>query len=362
MKIAVACGGTGGHIFPGLSTAEALRTRGHDVSLWTGARASERAALAGWTGPVFQVRSRGLPAGFGTGSVAALATLFFSFLESRRRMRSARPDVFLAMGGHACAVPALAAVSLGVPLVLHEANVVPGRATRFLARFAKTFAIGFEETRAHIKHPGMVYTGMPLRKTRPGAAPYAEYALKPGSFIVLAMGGSRGARAINELVPAALAALRAGGRDVSAIHLAGAEDEREVRWKYDSAGVPSRVHAFLDDVSGAFRASALAVCRSGASTCAELAHFGLPAILVPYPFAASNHQLANARAVEKAGAAKVIEENALTAEKLATMIADLMDDAPGLARMRQAARGRAKDGAADRLADLVLETGEVKLK
>jgi len=381
MKIGIACGGTGGHIFPGLATAEVLREQGHEVVLWMGGKDIEKKALGGWPGPVITVQSMGLPSRPGIKYISAFLMNWRAFLRCRRQMRFSPPNVFLAMGGYASVAPVMAAVSLSIPVVLHEANVIPGRANRFLSRFAQVFALGFEETRSHIRHRKMIYTGIPLRKTNTqnklSAADSAEVTgasdsgrrraewnvLRTDVFTILAMGGSRGASRLNEIVTKAVVNLHAEkkGKTVQIIHLTGTEDEISVRKTYLESGVIHLVFAFLHNMDQAYRQTSLAICRAGGSTCAEIAKFGVPALLVPYPHATSNHQMANARAVASAGAADVIEEKNCTADWLAAYIFALMADNDKLQRMKNAALKRADRAcpssardAASALADLTL--------
>lgn len=357
MKIGIACGGTGGHIFPGRATAEVLCARGHEVTLWMSGRDIEKKALDGWHGPVIAVQTRGFPSRPGIKYFSFFWLLIRAFRQCRRQMRISPPNVFLAMGGYASVAPVMAAHALSIPVILHEANVVPGRANRFLSRWADVFALGFEETRSHIAHRNMIYTGIPLRSMNAENANINWCVLKPGVFTILAMGGSRGAHALNEVVTEAVGALHAAGQAVQIIHLTGIDDEHSVRKKYCVGGVPHLVFAFLHDMTQAYQRASLAICRAGGSTCAEIAQYGLPALMIPYPHAASNHQLANAQAMKNAGAAGVIEEKELTAEWLTAYICALMTDNDQLQRMKTAALKRADKDAAGALADIVLETG-----
>jgi len=358
MKIGIACGGTGGHVFPGLATAEVLRERGHEITLWVSGRDVEKEAITGWDGNVIAVHARGFPSRPGLNYFNTLWLFWKAFQQCRRAMRIRPPDVLLAMGGYASVAPVMAAVSLSIPVILHEANVIPGRANRLLGRWAKAFALGFEETRTHIRHRNMIYTGMPLRKTNAENIHPDWNVFKPGVFTILVMGGSRGAHALNEVAAKAILNLRADGKVAQIIHLTGTDDENTVRKTYQDCGVTHLVFAFLRDVPQAYRMASLAVCRAGASTCAELAKYGVPSLLIPYPHAASNHQLANARACASAGAADVVEEKKLTAEWLAAYICALMTDHDKLQRMKNAALKRADNDAASVLAGLVLETGK----
>jgi len=358
MKIGIACGGTGGHLFPGLATAEVLRERGHEITLWLGGKDIEKKAVAGWSGSVITVHARGLPSRPGVKYFSAFWLFWKAFWQCRRAMRLRPPDVLLAMGGYASVAPVMAAVSLSIPIVLHEANVIPGKANRFLSRWANVFALGFQETANYIRHPNMIYTGIPLRKMGVENTPTDWNVLQPGVFTILAMGGSRGARKLNEIAARAVINIHASGKAVQIIHLTGAEDENSVRKTYLAAGVPHLVFAFLQNMDQAFPRTSLAVCRAGGSTCAELAKYGIPALLIPYPHAASNHQLANARSCAKTGAADLIEEKHLTPQWLMDYISALMADHDRLERMKNAAWQRADRDAAGALADLVLKTGK----
>ncbi len=354
LRIAVACGGTGGHVFPGLATARALRARGHEVTLWLAGRDEERAALEGCDFRVMIARSKGFIPSLALPGILAPFRIAAACVRCASAMRSAKPDAMLAMGSHASVAPALGAKLLGVPLVLHEANVIPGRAIKFLAPFARAIAIGFDETRLNLRHGNMTMIGMPLRRPCETADARALFAgLGDGGFVILAMGGSRGAHVLNMMVSAAIIRLRRAGRDIRVIHLAGAADEESVRRLYLENNVPCAVFGFLEAADAAYGRSDFAVCRAGASTCAELAHYALPALLVPYPLATHQHQLANARPVEKAGAANLVEEKDLSEERLADYLAGLIEDAPRLELMKVAARSRAVDNAAAALADLV---------
>ncbi len=372
MKIAVACGGTGGHIFPGLATAVALQARGHAVTLWLAGKAGESIALAGWNGAVLTVPV----SGFSARSRAGLVGKLFGLLCAVRRcfaiMRGDKPQVLLAMGSFASVGPVLAAWCLRVPVVLHEANVVPGRAILFLARRADAVALGFVETRAYIRHKNTVFTGMPVRAEQLDACAgqadelvaeqLSEFERQKGFFTFLIMGGSRGAHRLNELASESIACLAGSGRRVRVIHLAGVNDEASVRACYVKSGVPNLVCAFLRAMPRAYRLAGLALCRSGASTCAELARYGLPAVLVPYPFAADQHQMANARVLAQAGAAEVRAEADLTVDAFVKCLAGLLEQPERLEQMRRAAYARAIEDAAERLARLVEQTAESNSK
>lgn len=352
MKIAIACGGTGGHIFPGLATAHILRDRGHDVTLWMAGKDVEADALKSWPGRVEKVRSRG----FEQISLRAFGTawgLAGAVRKCRAIMRDDPPDVLLAMGSYASVGPLGAALTLRIPFVLHEANVVPGRAVALFARRAAAVAGCFEETRYYMRHCDLALTGMPLRRELIEASALPPPARTSAKFSVLVMGGSRGAHALNTVVSRAICRAHAAGTAIRVVHLTGPADEAAIREQYTRAGVDHDVRAFTHDMAALYRGTDLAVCRSGAATCAELSSFGVPSLLVPYPYAARDHQMANARAMERARAADVVPESDLSAAWLAGYLAHHVRERDRLRRMAEAARARAEGSGADRLASLV---------
>lgn len=358
MKIEVACGGTGGHIFPGLATADVLRQRGHEVKLWLAGKDIEAPAVKDWAGPVVTVQAEGLPSGFSLRAIRAAWKLLRAVFSCRGMMRGDRPDVLLAMGSYASAGPVCAALSLGVPVVLHEANVLPGRTIAFFSRWATAVAGSFEETRFYLRRKDLVVTGMPIRKDLEKAA-MAAAPHEPGRelFTVLIMGGSRGAHRLNDIASSAIVQIYKAGHRIRVIHLTGIVDESAIRKNYENAGVTAAVSAFEQDMAPIYASTDLAICRSGASTCAELLDFAVPALQIPYPGATNDHQMVNARAMEKSGAADVVPERDLSLSWLVDYIVGCMQTPGRLARMSAAARSRAMRNAAESLADLVVKAG-----
>ena len=351
LHIAIACGGTGGHIFPGLATARVLRERGHHVTLWLAGKGGEDTAVQGWEGRIVTIPSEGFQFG-AFRSVLTAVRITGAVLRCWFIMLRHRPDVVLAMGSYASIGPCLAARLHGIPYILHEANAVPGRAVRLLAPKACAIAICFEETRYHLKGMNAVSAGMPLRPE----IQKPEVSAPKSGFNLLVMGGSLGAHAINEVVSEAVCALE--NPAVSVTHLTGPADEKKIADRYAAAGVNAEVHAFTHDMVSLYQKASLAICRSGASTCAELGVFSLPALLVPYPHAASDHQTANARALEKFGAADVIQQNDMTVEWLKGYLTAQIEDSSRLEKMsaRSAARAVPLNAAAI-LAGVVEECG-----
>jgi UDP-N-acetylglucosamine--N-acetylmuramyl-(pentapeptide) pyrophosphoryl-undecaprenol N-acetylglucosamine transferase len=351
MQVAVACGGTGGHIFPGLATARELAGRGHQVTLWMAGKDVESEAVKGWPGDIVTVPARGLPSGVSLTSITNGLKLLAAIGKVRGLMKSRRPDVLLAMGSYASVGPVGAAIQLGIPYVLHEANVVPGRALKLFSRRAAAVATCFEETRFYLRKRKLVLTGMPLRRELMEVKRAPRAVDEP--LRVLVMGGSRGAHALNERAPAALAALRAKGEHFNVTHLTGEQDYTAVAEAYRLAGLSAEVMPFTRDIGAIYAASDFALCRAGAATCAELLYFGMPSLLVPYPHAIHDHQTHNARAMEKAGAADMVPEADITHDWLCSYLLQMLKREEARERMSKAARARAGADGAAALANLV---------
>ena len=357
IRIAVACGGTGGHIFPGLATAEALRDRGHEVTLWLAGRDVEALSVSDWDGSVERVKASGFPSGLSLSSIKTAFGLLGAVWRCWTLMGRSRPQVCLAMGSYASVGPVLAARLRGVPVVLHEANVVPGRAISFLSRWAKVVATGFQEAERYFPGCDVRYTGLPLRRAilsqvgsgRDAPDWYEEYDASVCTLLV--MGGSQGAHVLNTVVSEAVVGLHRDGMAIQVVHLSGRADEAEVRERYQAAGVRASVHGFLGDMPGAYRVADLAVCRSGAASCAELSVYGVPAIFVPLPSARRDHQHANAEACCAAGGNTLLPQSEMTVKALQSLL-KTRDSDPG-----HAGEGRPSihADASDRLASVVVE-------
>jgi UDP-N-acetylglucosamine--N-acetylmuramyl-(pentapeptide) pyrophosphoryl-undecaprenol N-acetylglucosamine transferase len=346
LHIAVACGGTGGHIYPGLATARALRERGHHVTLWLSGKNVESTVLQGWKGPVVTIASEGFQFGPLRNLLTALRILL-AVIRCWIAMFRHRPDAVLAMGSYSSIGPCLAARLRRIPVVLHEANAIPGKAVKMLAGRAACIAICFEETRYHLKGLHLVSTGMPLRpELKPSGlrAPASDFRL-------LVMGGSGGAHAVNETVSKAVCSLAQYALHVT--HLTGEADAAMVTERYRAAGIRASVLAYTQEMAALYESADLAICRAGASTCAELGVFGLPALLIPYPHAAGDHQTANARSLEKTGAADLVQQADISAEWLADYIRAQIEDPTRLKKMRVRALRRDSLNSAEKLAETV---------
>jgi UDP-N-acetylglucosamine--N-acetylmuramyl-(pentapeptide) pyrophosphoryl-undecaprenol N-acetylglucosamine transferase len=312
----IAAGGTGGHVFPGLAVADTLRASGWRV-VWLGAESGMEAGLVAKRGyEMATVKFSGVR---GKGPIAILLLplkLLLAFWQSARAILVKRPDVVLGMGGYMSFPGGMMAALLGRPLVIHEQNSVAGLANRVLAAVADRVLCAFPGA---LK--GATHTGNPVRPEIAAiAAPEARYAGRSGPLRILVVGGSLGAKALNDAVPRALALIPRGARP-HITHQSGAQHADALKKAYAEAGVQASTPAFIDDMARAYSGADLAVCRAGATTVAELAATGLPSVLVPFPHAVDDHQTKNARFLSEAGAAVLVPQSELTAERLAELIA-----------------------------------------
>jgi UDP-N-acetylglucosamine--N-acetylmuramyl-(pentapeptide) pyrophosphoryl-undecaprenol N-acetylglucosamine transferase len=353
--VVLAAGGTGGHLFPAEALARLLVDRGKSVHLMTDRRADAFAAAVPGVA-VDRVRAGRL----GRDPIRTaygLAEMALGIVQARRHLRQIMPDAVVGFGGYPSVPTMLAASQLGYPTVIHEQNAVLGRANRLLASRAKVIATGFPKTSGVRSgdQARIVTTGNPVRPAiRAGASPYAlPEPAKP--IEVLVIGGSQGAHVFSEIVPAALAMLPAEIRArLRVSQQARPEDRAEVVARYESLKIAAEIESFFTDIPTRLARAHLVICRAGASTVAELAATGRPAILVPYPYAADDHQSVNARAVADAGAGWVIGQDVLSPPLLAYRLGELFGGSPELANAAAAARACARDDATDRLAALVL--------
>ena len=324
--IAIACGGTGGHLFPGLAVAQQLQERGCDVALLISPKEVDQQAVKSVLGmEIFTLPAVGLQ----NRNYFSFAGRFWnSFRASRKFFKQRRPDAVLAMGGFTSAPPIFAAKFCGAKTFLHESNTIPGRANRLLARFVDTAFIGFPETAARLHAKQTLVTGTPVRPQFSQSAihnPQSAITLGLDSNlpVILVVGGSQGARGLNELVLSALPLLE--NRDWQFLHLTGVNDFENVKSAYAANGIKAVVKPFLAEMDLALGAATAGISRSGASSLAEMAAMRLPSLLVPLPTAADNHQYFNALAFEKTGAAKLLEQKS-SPEKVAALLAEIVSD------------------------------------
>ena len=351
MKVIVACGGTGGHTFPGLAVAEELQRRGHEVVVWTSGREIESSVMTRWKGPVFSTGAKQL-------SLSNVFSILRSFHRCRRELKRFQPDAMLAMGSYSSLPPVLAARSRRVSVYLHEANTIPGKAVEFLSRFADKVAISFEMTAKFLPGTPTVKTGLPIRADIVNGSRFSF--IPSNAFVVFVTGGSQGAHAVNGLASSAISLVQEeltrrgkSDRPLYVIHQTGAADEGMVLGTYTRANVPSRVQAFEREMANAFASADLVIARAGASTCFELAACGKPAMLIPLPTAMRNHQHFNAEAFAAVGAADEGIQAKLTPLVLSRYLLGLYDHPERLAKMSAKMKSSAVLDASARVADLV---------
>lgn len=344
-RVVIAAGGTGGHVFPALAVAGELRARGVGVDFIGTAAGMEAALVPAHGFPLHTLQMRGLR-GKGLGRwLQAPWRVWRAVLQARRILRRQQTQAVLGMGGYVAAPVGLAAWSLGLPLCLHEQNAVAGLSNRLLAPLARRVFLGFPE--AALRRGEWV--GNPVRAEIACLPEPRQRLVHEGRVRLLIMGGSQGAKVLNEIVVAALQALPESQRP-EVWHQAGRDHAQAVAARYAEAGIPARVEAFIADMAAALAWADLAVCRAGAATVAELAAAGLGAVLIPYPFAVDDHQAANARFLEKAGAAVMLRQGGLDGAGLLAVLTPLLVDGEKRLAWAEAARASAKVDAAARVA------------
>ena len=376
MKVMIACGGTGGHLFPGLAIAEVLQARQHQVQMMVSEKAVDQTALAAWTNssnPLARIAVQTVPAVGYEGSrqlIRFCSRLAKATRECAVACSEFEPDVVLGMGGFT-SVPVLFAARLprkrGIATLIHESNAVPGKANRWAGRFADHVAVGLADCAQFFGRKPVTVTGTPIRSGLRGgkvARAHAQLGLSSGRLTVLVAGGSQGAHAINEGMACTLPWLYGKTDTVQFVHLSGPRDEQFVRESYEKNGFKANVMSFCSQMELAYSAADLVIARAGASTLTEIAAFGLPAILIPYPRATGNHQWHNARVFERAGAARLVDQlqlnglHAKMGEHVAALIIALLEDKAERQRMAAAARSLAVDDAAERMTALVERYGQ----
>lgn len=357
MNFVIAAGGTGGHLFPGLAVGEVLIQRGHAVMLLISEKEIDSLATQGRTD--FRVeRVRGV--GLDGKSPLALLRFWSQFRtglnQVKNLFRDFSPAAVLGMGGFTSTAPILAGRSRSIPTFVHESNAIPGKANKLNARLVTRVLLGFAECAKFFTPGKCEVTGTPIRRTLVERIPKAEaieaFGLRPDRKTLLVMGGSQGARGINNAIVDALPQLRS--KPVQIIHLTGRDDEQTMREKYSQSGVPAFVAPFWHKMETAYAAADFCIARSGAASLTELSHFALPSVLIPYPFAAEDHQTLNARIFERAGAAVLMPQGAITGETLATQLLRFIDEPAYFSEMSAKSAALAPKDAAERVADVVL--------
>ncbi|MDQ7780749.1 MAG: UDP-N-acetylglucosamine--N-acetylmuramyl-(pentapeptide) pyrophosphoryl-undecaprenol N-acetylglucosamine transferase, partial [Planctomycetota bacterium] len=381
-SLLIAGGGTGGHLFPGIAVAQEIHRRlpALEVQFACTNRELDGAELAKYG---FAARPLSTPRWGGSlpGLPVFALSLLDALVEAAELVRRVRPCAVVGLGGYGCAPPVFAAWRLGIPTLMLEQNVIPGRATRTLGPFVDSVCCQWAETISALDSPlrrslcarvrrgraragrdrtagWLLHTGNPLRiemQRMPVRAARLRFGLENASRVLLVLGGSQGSVALDEIAVRTVPMLREAVPGLGVIHIASARDREKVEKAYAAAGVSASVHGFFRDMPAAYSASDAALCRAGGTTIAELTKFGIPMALIPYPHAMDDHQTANARAVEGAGAGYVFPESRLEPATLFKSLMQLLGDTHVLALMSARSRSMAFPDAAAQVADRLVE-------
>ncbi|HWL51989.1 MAG TPA: undecaprenyldiphospho-muramoylpentapeptide beta-N-acetylglucosaminyltransferase [Chthoniobacteraceae bacterium] len=356
IKIAIAGGGTGGHLFPALAVGEVFLSRGCEVLVFISEKEVDALATKGRDDFRFEtLPSVGMPPLFSLRMLSFLSRFNASLKPCRKILAEFEPDAVLGMGGFTSTPPILAGKLRRVPTFIHESNAIPGKANRLNAKLADTVLLGFEECRRHFPGAQCRVTGTPVRRSLnrkiDRAAELTRFGLRSDGVTVLVMGGSQGAHGINTAVVESLEHLK--GKPVQFVHLTGPEDEAMVREAYAKSGFAAHTAAFCHEMEKVYGVADLVIARSGAASLAEIAHFGLPSILIPYPHAAENHQYFNAEIFARAGAATLLREADIDGKALAAVIGNLAGDSGQRRTMAARCTALAPEDAAIRVADTI---------
>lgn len=351
----IMAGGTGGHVFPALAVADVLRAKGHAVT-WIGTRQGLEARVVPAAGIPMEWIDVGGVRGKGVMTlVKAPFVLSRALLQAMAIFRRLKPAAALGMGGFASGPGGIAARLTGCPLILHEQNAVPGFTNRVLSRVTKNVLEGFPGAFAPGRHA--MHVGNPVRDAIAALPPPEErFAKRKGPRRLLVIGGSQGAKPLNENLPAAIAQLSTKLRP-EVLHQTGAKDAEGVSARYKELGVEARVAPFIEDMAAAYAWADLAVCRSGALTIAELAAAGLGSVLVPFAAAVDDHQTKNAAYLVDEGAARLVPQKDATPAALAVQLQELLSSGDLLLEMAKHARAAARTDAAQMVAERCLAAG-----
>lgn len=359
LHVLIACGGTGGHLFPGIAVGEVLSSRGHDVTLLISEKKIDSLAASGHPNLNFErLPFLAMPKPWSPKMIPFLTGTFKGMNAARALIRKNEAQVVLGMGGFTSLAPIVAGRREKCRTLIHDSNAIPGKANRITAKFCDVILVGLEACKEHFpKHPDVRVVGTPIRSTlrqKSKDDPHAFFKLDKNKKTLVVMGGSQGARGVNRVVCMALDQFENLG--IQVLHIAGPTDYEEVRDAYAKHPLLTQhVAAFCHRMELAYQIADLAIARSGASTLTELAWFGIPSLLVPYPFAADDHQTRNAEIFEKAGAAKMLPESSINATILVDAVREVLTKPDKAKTMKAAAQKQAVRDSAERIANIVEE-------
>ncbi|MCK5581180.1 MAG: undecaprenyldiphospho-muramoylpentapeptide beta-N-acetylglucosaminyltransferase [Candidatus Omnitrophica bacterium] len=358
MKILITTGGSGGHVFPALCVAAELKDQGHEIA-FAGAFGNTRNKIEEAGFPLSPLPTKGLV----SKSIKSVLVFFYfmikSILAAFKVVCQFKPDVVLGFGGYGSFPIVFSAFILRCPTIIHEQNVVLGRANAVLARLVKKVALSFEETKQYLKARKVIVTGYPCRIVRQDfslSGLYEEFGLREGYKTIVVLGGSQGSHVVNAVFLETVVLLKDFAR-VQVVHVAGVKEHEAVARKYESFDIPHKVFGFFDEMRKIYAVADVVVCRAGAGTVVELAALGLPAVLVPYPYA-QGHQKANAGLLAKTSAVRVIEEKDLSADSLSAAVFGLIEAAVDKEAVRETRKSIYQSRAVSALAQAVIEVAK----
>jgi len=349
MRLLLAGGGTGGHLFPAVALAQLLLEQDCESTVqFVGTERGLESRLLPKLGlPLATVDMVGVVGRGWRGKLELLPKLFKSLGQANKILRNFKPDLVIGVGGYASVPVLLMARMRRIPYLIHEQNAIPGLSNRLLGRWAKLVCLSFADSGAGFNQKKTVVTGNPLRQ---GLDSVPAEVPQPGKLLIF--GGSRGSRAINQAVVEMLPLLAGWAEKPEILHQTGEEDFQQVQQAYRDSGFDEQqVVPFIDDMYSAYSQASLVICRAGATTLAELTACGRAAILIPYPYAAGDHQMANAMTLKKNGAAKLLPQAELTSDRLAALVRELLENRKTLQRMAEQSRLLGAPGAAGRILD-----------
>lgn len=364
MKVIFAGGGTGGHLMAGLSIAQEISSRfpGAHIIFFGTNKKGESGYIGKSSYEFKQIEACKL-----TSFIRLPLFVFVSLIgiiHSMINIVRIKPDIIVGLGGYGSALPVVAAYVVGVPIVLIEQNVIPGRANLIMSRWADAILCHWESTKNRFKKAGSIsVTGIPIRNGIVGNETEVvknPFGLASQGKTLLVMGGSQGARAINKVLLQSIPKLKALIPGLQIIHLTGKEGYKEAKDAYDNLGISSFVSEFSSEIGIAYRLADLVICRAGANTIAEISAVGIPAILIPYPYATDNHQYWNAYELARIGGAVIIKQDELKPERLTELVSDLLLNDEKLDNMKKINRGLSKPFAAEKVVDKICQIFEAK--
>lgn len=357
MRLLIAGGGTGGHLFPGIAVAEEFLSRdpANEV-LFVGTERGIEARLLPRLGYRLEtITASGLKGMGGVSQLKGLIMLINGYAQSRRVLKEFKPDIVLGVGGYASAPAVLAARGMLIPRFIHEQNAIPGLTNKFLARVAERVFISLEESRKFFPKEKVSLTGNPLRRAILARVAQEGVADRDKMFRLLIFGGSAGAHSINMAAIASLPHLAHLRERLVVTHQTGDKDLGEVQKGYAEAGFNASVLPFIDDMAAAYQEADLVICRAGATTIAEITACGKACLFIPYPYAADDHQTRNAEALVEQGAGFIMEDGEMSGERLSAAISELEARREKVKAAAEAARGLARPDAARIIVDEMLD-------